>query len=124
MRHVSLANKELAALGHGNHPVLASFARQQLCIAIYEDPGKMSDLSQNDATPKAHGSDPERKRNPSSTPSDPSMQPGLEVAPASGNDKQLISDADEGDKEVVSGEDSEAPHSDKKSYAPLAQSDW
>ncbi|GAB7335737.1 hypothetical protein MBLNU13_g08033t1 [Cladosporium sp. NU13] len=84
----------------------------------------MSDLSQNDATPKAHGSDPERKRNPSSTPSDPSMQPGLEVVPASGNDKQLISDADEGDKEVVSVEDSEAPHSDKKSYAPLAQSDW
>jgi hypothetical protein len=55
--------------------------------------------------------------------SDPSTQPGLELAPISGHDKQVVNPVDEGDKEVVREEAREVSQSDDMSYAPLVQSD-
>jgi hypothetical protein len=71
---------------------------------------------------------PERVQSALSGPNDtsvqPSLQPGLEVAPASWNDKYSISNMDESDKEVVREEVQEVVLSDKLSYALLTQSDW
>jgi hypothetical protein len=55
---------------------------------------------------------------------DPSTQPGLELAPISGHDKQFVNNVDEGDKEVVREKVMEVKQSDDMSYAPLVQSDW
>ena len=55
---------------------------------------------------------------------DPSTQPGLELAPISGHDKQVINNADDGDKEVIRESVREVSRSDDMSHAPLVQPDW
>jgi hypothetical protein len=54
---------------------------------------------------------------------DTSTQPGLELAPISGHDKQVINNVDEGDKEVIRERVMEVKQSDDISYAPLVQAE-
>lgn len=83
----------------------------------------MSDRYLHDAVPQQntsndlHGS--EREQPLPSDPKDQLMQPGLEVAPSSDNDKYFVANRDEEGKEVQ-----EVEHTDEKSHKPLVNPHW
>jgi hypothetical protein len=84
--------------------------------------------SENDAAPQKRVSNshdaPERVQPHLFAAHDPSTQPGLELAPVNGHDKQFVNNVDEGDKEVFGLQVREMTQSEDMSSAPLVQSDW